>query len=205
MVKNSDKDKRSKSNLGSALQEQPDFSVLLLNIGQKQDRASFAHIFQHFAPRVKSYMVKLGCVDEMAEELAQQTLLQVWRKAQLFDPQKAAASTWIFRIARNLRIDSFRKEKYCLVDDYDFTGIPDDKENQESLIGQEETAGIVRAALSELSDDQATALRLSFYDGLSHADIAGRLDLPLGTVKSRIRLAFSRLRVTLNSKAGELI
>jgi len=182
-----------------------DFSELLVKVASGQDKAAFSELFLHFAPRVKSYMMKLGSDETMAEELAQQVLLQIWRKAQLFDPKKAAASTWIFRIARNLRIDGLRRKKHFLVDDFDFTEIPDEKENQEISISQKETAAIVREALNELSDDQATALRLSFYDGLSHADIADRLRLPLGTVKSRIRLAFSRLRVTLNSKVGEMI
>jgi RNA polymerase sigma-70 factor (ECF subfamily) len=181
------------------------FSDLIVRVACRQDKAAFSELFLHFAPRVKSYMMKLGSDEIMAEELAQQVLLQIWRKAKLFDPKKAAASTWIFRIARNLRIDGLRRDKHFLVDDFDFTSVPDDKENQEFLICEEETAAIVREALSELSDDQATALRLSFYDGLSHADIADQLRLPLGTVKSRIRLAFSRLRVTLNSKVGELI
>ena len=180
-------------------------SELLVRVANGQDKAAFSELFLHFAPRVKSYMMKLGSEEIMAEELAQQVLLQIWRKAKLFDPKKAAASTWIFRIARNLRIDGLRREKHFLVDDFDFTGIADDKENQEISISQEETSVIVREALDELSDDQATALRLSFYDGLSHADIADRLRLPLGTVKSRIRLAFSKLRVTLNSKVGEMI
>jgi RNA polymerase sigma-70 factor (ECF subfamily) len=181
------------------------FSELLVRVANVQDKEAFSELFLHFAPRVKSYMMKLGSDEIMAEELAQQVLLQIWRKAKLFDPKKAAASTWIFRIARNLRIDGLRREKHFLVDDFDFMGIPDDKENQEISTSQKETAVIVSEALDGLSDDQATALRLSFYDGLSHADIANRLRLPLGTVKSRIRLAFSRLRVTLNSKVGEMI
>ncbi len=181
------------------------FSKLLVKVASGQDKNAFSELFLHFAPRVKSYMMKLGSDETMAEELAQQVLLQIWRKAKLFDPKKAAASTWIFRIARNMRIDSLRRQKHFLVDDFDLTEIPDDKENQEVSISQEQSAVIVREALKGLSDDQAVALRLSFYDGLSHADIADRLRLPLGTVKSRIRLAFSRLRVTLNSKVGEMI
>jgi RNA polymerase sigma-70 factor (ECF subfamily) len=181
------------------------FSELLVRVASEQDKTAFSELFLHFAPRVKSYMMKLGSDETMSEELAQQALLQIWRKAKLFDSNKAAASTWIFRIARNLRIDSLRKEKHFLVDDFDLTAVPDDKENQEDLVRQEETAFIVRDALSELSVDQETVLRLSFYDGLSHADIANKLELPLGTVKSRIRLAFSRLRTTLNLKVGEMI
>ena len=206
-MNNDDKEMQHKARIisESELKTSKFFSKLLMEVASKQDKSAFSELFLHFAPRVKSYMMKMGSDETMAEELAQQTLLQIWRKARLFDPTKAAASTWIFRIARNLRIDNLRKEKFFLVDDFDFAGVPDDKENQEDLICQEETASIVRNAMSELSVDQAAALRLSFYDGLSHADIATQLGLPLGTVKSRIRLAFTRLRATLNLKVGEMI
>jgi len=172
----------------------PDFSKLLSNIGLNQDKDAFASIFEHFAPRVKSYMVKSGCVDEMAEELAQQTLLQVWRKSQLYDSQKAAASTWIFRIARNIRIDMLRKQKHFFEDDFDLASVEDDQENIEFKIDKEQTNQRVNLALSSLPTDQAQIIHLSFYDGLSHSEIAEKLKIPLGTVKSRIRLAFARLR-----------
>lgn len=181
-------------NLMLGKKKQPDFSVSLSNIGLNQDRDSFAEIFQYFAPRVKSYMMKLGCVDEMAEELAQQTLLQVWRKAQLYDPLKAAASTWIFRIARNIRIDTLRKQKHFFDADFDLASIEDDQENAELKINREQKNKRVALALTDLPPDQARIIRMSFYDGLSHSEIAKQLEIPLGTVKSRIRLAFARLR-----------
>ena len=181
-----------------------DFSMLLLSVGQNQDKAAFADIFQHFAPRVKSYMLKLGSVDDIAEELAQQTLLKVWRKAQLFDPEKAAASTWIFRIARNIRIDALRKQKHFFDDDYDLEGIADEQEDAENKVSREQKSLNVTLALSALPKDQTRIIRLSFYDGLSHSEIANQLEIPLGTVKSRIRLAFGHLRKSTHLESGEM-
>jgi RNA polymerase sigma-70 factor (ECF subfamily) len=188
--------------LGLANKEPLNFSVLLFSIGQNQDKASFADIFQHFAPRVKSYMLKLGCVDEMAEELAQQTLLQVWRKAQLYDPEKAAASTWIFRIARNIRIDVLRKQKLFFDVDFDLESVGDEQEDAESKINREQKNQNVALALTNLPMNQAQIIRMSFFDGLSHNEIAKQLEIPLGTVKSRIRLAFGRLRASVYLEKG---
>ena len=196
--------KLAQISLGSGDKEQPNFSLLLLSIGQTQDKAAFADLFQHFAPRVNSYMLKLGSADEMAEELAQQTLLQVWRKAQLFDPDKAAASTWIFRIARNIRIDVLRKKKHFFDDDFDLAEIKDEQENAEVKINREQKIRHVALALAELPQNQAKVIRMSFYDGLSHGEIAKQLELPLGTVKSRIRLAFGRLRESVYLESGEM-
>jgi RNA polymerase sigma-70 factor (ECF subfamily) len=201
--KDVNKDKQAYTVLESGDKKSPDFSMLLSNIGLDQDRNSFAEIFQHFAPRVKSYMVKLGCVDEMAEELAQQTLLQVWRKAQLYDPQKAAASTWIFRIARNIRIDMLRKQKHFFDPDFDLASIEDDQEDAEYKINREQKNHRVALALTDLPGDQARIIRMSFYEGLSHSEIAKQLEIPLGTVKSRIRLAFARLRDSVYLETGE--
>jgi RNA polymerase sigma-70 factor (ECF subfamily) len=196
--------RQAQISLGSDEKEPPNFSVLLLSIGQIQDRAAFADLFQHFAPRVKSYMLKLGSADGMAEELAQQTLLQVWRKAQLFDPDKAAASTWIFRIARNIRIDVLRKQKHFFDDDFDLAKIEDEQEDAEVKISREQKIRHVALALAKLPQDQAKIIRMSFYDGLSHGEIAKQLELPLGTVKSRIRLAFGRLRESVYLDSGEM-
>ena len=196
--------RQAQISLGSDEKEQPNFSVLLLSIGQIQDKAAFADLFQHFAPRVKSYMLKLGSADGMAEELAQQTLLQVWRKAQLFDPDKAAASTWIFRIARNIRIDVLRKQKHFFDDDFDLAKIEDEQEDAEVKISREQKIRHVALALAKLPQDQAKIIRMSFYDGLSHGEIAKQLELPLGTVKSRIRLAFGRLRESVYLDSGEM-
>jgi RNA polymerase sigma-70 factor (ECF subfamily) len=189
---------------GSGDKKSPDYSNLLMDVGQNQDRSAFADIFKHFAPRVKSYMLKLGCIDEMAEELAQQSLLQVWRKASLFDPDKAAASTWIFRIARNKRIDVLRKQRHFFDDDFDLAGIEDEQDDAETKINREQRNQKVVLALTELPLDQAQIILMSFYDGLSHGEIAKKLGIPLGTVKSRIRLAFGHLRESVYLESGEI-
>ena len=188
------KNKQEQENLNAVSRFSTNYSTLLSNVGLHQDKIAFAEVFQFFAPRVKSYMVKLGCPEEMAEELSQQTLLQVWRKAQLYDAKKSAASTWIFRIARNMRIDMLRKQKHFFDTDFDLTTIEDEQENAELKINKEQVNERLTLALSDLPLDQADIIRMSFFDGLSHSEIAKKLQIPLGTVKSRIRLAFARLR-----------
>lgn len=171
-----------------------EMSNLLVQVATHQDKQAFAQLFSYFAPRVKSYIFKLGSNETMAEELAQQTMLQVWRKASLFDATKAAASTWIFRIARNLRLDHLRKERHFDYDEYDFDTIEDDSPSAFDHVEQSQYAEVVGNAMATLPPEQLEIVRLSFYDGLSHGEIAERLAMPLGTVKSRIRLAFKRIR-----------
>lgn len=172
---------------------------LLQHVADRKDKKAFSVLFKHFAPRVKSYIFKLGSDETMAEELAQQTLLQVWRKAHLFDSEKAAASTWIFRIARNLRLDLIRKERHFDYDDMDFTTIEDSSDTPEQMLDRSEEVMLMREALETLPGDQRDIIHLSFYEGLSHGDIADHLDLPLGTVKSRIRLAFQKLKAQVET------
>jgi RNA polymerase sigma-70 factor (ECF subfamily) len=175
-----------------------ELTAFLVSVSKERDKKAFAILFQHFAPRVKSYVFKLGSDETMAEELAQQTLLQVWRKAHLFNQEKAVASTWIFRIARNLRIDLIRKEKNFDYDDYDLAEVAaevaDESESAETKVDRYQHAMLVQSALVQLPTEQNQIVRLSFYEGLSHGEIATQLNLPLGTVKSRMRLAFKRIR-----------
>ncbi len=166
----------------------------LLKLVAQQDQQAFAILFDHFAPRIKAYMFKLGSSESMAEELTQKTMLKIWQKAALYDDTKAAASTWIFRIARNLRIDDLRKENRFEYDEHDFALTADTSDNAEITLDKAQHAQLIQKALSHLKPDQKEVIDLSFYQGLSHAKIAERLDLPLGTVKSRIRLAFSKLK-----------
>ncbi|MDV7341267.1 sigma-70 family RNA polymerase sigma factor [Terasakiella sp. A23] len=178
----------------ASLPDTQELTALLVKVSVDRDKQAFAVLFEHFAPRVKSYVFKLGSDETMAEELAQQTLLQVWRKAHLFNADKAAASTWIFRIARNLRLDLLRKEKHYDYDDHDFSQIEDERENADVQVDRHQHAVIVRSALQKLPAEQIQIVQLSFYEGLSHGEIAKRLDVPLGTVKSRMRLAFKRIK-----------
>ncbi|WP_303982618.1 sigma-70 family RNA polymerase sigma factor [Dongia mobilis] len=161
------------------------------------DEVAFAELFRFYAPRLKSYMRKLGAAEDIAEELAQEAMAMVWRKAHLFDSDKAGAGTWIFAIARNLRIDAFRRQKRPEVELDDPTLMPDDPLSPEAELDYGQQARAVRAALATLPSEQATIVHLSFFEDKPHAEIAEQLGIPLGTVKSRMRLAFQRFRKAL--------
>ncbi len=178
----------------------PDFAGLIEKIAEHQDREAFAALFSHFAPRLKGYLMRLGANDAQAEEVMQDALLTVWRKADLFDRRKAAASTWIFTIARNRRIDILRRRKFPEIEAEDPSMAPDPPPRpDDEVIGLRE-ADAVRDALQKLPDEQRELVRLAFYNGWSHSKIAADTNLPLGTVKSRLRLAFSRLRNELEGR-----
>tara|TARA_S200002703_G_scaffold24119_1_gene20929 strand:- start:617 stop:1255 length:639 start_codon:yes stop_codon:yes gene_type:complete len=173
----------------------------IVSVAVTRDREAFARLFAHFAPRVKAYMFRFGGNSETAEELAQEAMMQVWRKAHLFDPSKAAASTWIFTIARNLRIDRFRQRKHIEVDDSDTALIVDTDPLADEVVSRDEHAVLVKAAMEELPTDQKIVVELSFFEDCSHSEIAERLDIPLGTVKSRLRLALGKMRGGLEDLA----
>jgi len=174
------------------------FATLIVAVAARADRQAFAALFDHFAPRVKSYMLRLGADPEAAEELAQETLLTVWRKAAAFDPARAAASTWIFTIARNRRIDALRRMRPDLPEDpVEAASAP---ERPDGLLVAVQDEARVRAALAALSEDQAEVVRQSFFADRPHSEIAEALGLPLGTVKSRLRLALARLRTLLGDR-----
>ncbi len=170
-----------------------DPAALIVAIARSADRSAFARLFGHFAPRVKSYMLRLGAAPEAAEELAQEAMLSVWRKAALFDPARAGASTWIFAIARNLRIDALRRERRPKIED-DPTDAPEAETSADAMVAAREAEARLREAVTALPADQAEVVRLSFFQDKPHSEIARDLDLPLGTVKSRLRLALARLR-----------
>jgi RNA polymerase sigma-70 factor (ECF subfamily) len=176
-------------------------SASIVRIAEHGDREAFAGLFSYFAPRVKSYLLRLGAVPEAAEELAQETLLTVWRRAASFDPDRAAASTWIFTIARNLRIDLSRRDGRAppLDDPSNFN--PGPPEPDEALVAGEDQKRIAEA-LASLPPEQAQVINLAFFADKPHSEIAGELGLPLGTVKSRLRLAMARLRSALGESGA---
>jgi RNA polymerase sigma-70 factor (ECF subfamily) len=176
--------------------------ALVLAIARHRDREAFIGLYEHYAPRLKSYLMRLGGADA-AEEMAQEAMLVVWRKAALFDPQKAAAGTWIFTIARNLFIDRKRKERRPEIDFNDPMLVVENDPAADTALSARQTEQLVRAALSALTPEQAQVIELSFFEDKPHSAIAAELKLPLGTVKSRLRLAFARLRSTLGDKVGE--
>jgi len=167
---------------------------LLQRVAASGDVEAFRKLFQTYAPRVKSYMMRQGADPNTAEELAQETLLTVWRKAGLYSGEKGSATTWIFTIARNLRIDRLRREVAWqpLPEDNDEKASDDPAPDEE--LSDRQRRERVQAILGELPQDQSEVVVLSYIEGLSHSEIAERLGLPLGTVKSRMRLAYQKIR-----------
>jgi RNA polymerase sigma-70 factor (ECF subfamily) len=176
------------------------FADLLVLVADKQDRTAFAELFSYYAPRVKSYLMRLGADGAAAEEITQDVMVTVWRKATLFDRAQASVSTWIFRIARNRRIDVFRRTKRPDLDPEETMILPAAVEAPGERIEAMQTEARVREAMRDLPEEQLLLLRLAFYEGLSHREIAEKLDVPLGTVKSRIRLAFAKMKSRLDDE-----
>lgn len=172
------------------------WSDRLVTVARHQDREAFARLFAHFAPRVKRFLMLAGSSQAQAEELAQETMAAVWRKAALYDPARAAASTWIFAIARNLRVDSLRRSRADAAGDECFEAdlLEADQPAAEDALHAARLNERLRGALAQLKPEQVQVLRLSYFDDEPHARIAAVLGIPLGTVKSRIRLAVAQLR-----------
>lgn len=167
---------------------------LLTRVAHRGDVDAFRKLFQSFAPRIKSYMMRKGADAAIAEELAQETLLNVWRKAGLYSSDKGTAATWIFTIARNLYIDRLRREAAWQALPAGHEDEPSEDPLPDEVTSGRERQKRVQAALSTLPADQHEVVQLSFVDGLSHSEIAARLAVPLGTVKSRMRLAYQKIR-----------
>ncbi|MGH1460947.1 MAG: sigma-70 family RNA polymerase sigma factor [Neptuniibacter sp.] len=169
-----------------------DWSDLLQSLSENKDKQLYIQLFRHFAPKVKAYIIRLGLVETTAEELMQETMLSVWRKSHLYNRSKAAASTWIFTLARNQSIDWMRKQKYPEYSLDDWIEEPEDEPHEgERLV----TSYRMAKAISKLPENQAQVLHMSFFEGRSHSDISDRLGIPLGSVKSRIRLASEKLKM----------
>ena len=173
---------------------------LLLRVAALRDRNAFVALFNYFAPRVKSYLLKHGADETSAEEVVQNTFVTIWEKAASFNAQKSAASTWIFTIARNKRIDMLRRQKFIEYDS-DSPDIenaaevpPDEKYATDSDVEN------LQAALADLPEEQARLLHMAFFEDKSHQAISDETHLPLGTVKSRLRLGMEKLRHILSKK-----
>ncbi len=186
---------------GDVVVEPRDASDLIEAIAARRDREAFKALFADFAPRVKAFARRSGASSQVAEDLAQDVMLTVWRRAGLFDRRKAAASTWIFTIARNRRIDMIRKEARPDFDPHDPSLQAEDKAADE-LLHASEMEGELRRAVARLPQEQAELMRLAYFEDKSHGVIAEELDLPLGTVKSRMRLAMRKLRRMMKECEG---
>jgi RNA polymerase sigma-70 factor (ECF subfamily) len=180
--------------------DKADMAELIMAIAEQRDRSAYGQVFDHFAPRVKSYLLGLRISPEQADDVLQEVMIAVWNKAGSYRPDKAAVSTWIFTIARNKHIDRIRREKHQFYDSLEVEAV--ETEIAEHDVADEQVSVMqrkraVQAALSKLPEDQMTVISMSFLKDMAHAEIATALDLPLGTVKSRIRLGFQRMRQEL--------
>ena len=173
---------------------------LIKAIAERRDRSAFVALFEMFGPRVKSFLMRQGADPETAEELMQDVMLTVWRRVEQYDPDKAAVSTWVFTIARNRRIDCFRRERRPEFDPQDPAFVPEQEKPADQIYDAERRNERLHAAVTQLPPEQEHLLRLAYFDDKSHSTIADELALPLGTVKSRLRLAMSKLRTTLEAQ-----
>jgi RNA polymerase sigma-70 factor (ECF subfamily) len=177
-----------------------DNNALIVAIARNGDRGAFEALFAYFAPRVKGYLLRLGAGAALADDLAQEAMLTIWRKAALFDPSRASASTWIFTIARNLRIDAIRRERHPDFDPNDPAFVPDEELSADDKMALEDDGERLHAVLKNLPTEQAQVVQMSFFADKPHSQIARELGLPLGTVKSRLRLAMVRIRGAMGEK-----
>ncbi len=182
----------SRKNVSADSSNKQLWAELIKKVETLEDTSAFEELFNHFAPRVKAFLMKSGADPQMAEECSQEVMATVWRKAHLFDPSRASASTWIFTIARNKKIDAIRKqnrpEPEQLYPDQDYE--PD----QETIVELQQETERLTSALEELPEKQRVLVEKAYLGELSHSEIAEITGLPLGTIKSRIRLALEKLR-----------
>ena len=169
-----------------------DWAELVIQVRDHQDKAAFAALFRHFAPRVKAFLMKSGADATLAEECAQDVMATLWQKAGLFDPSRASVATWVFTIARNRRIDALRKSRRPEPEDLPWG--PEPEPDQAEVLEAQQDTDRLGAALAQLPEKQRALIERAFYGDLSHSEIAAETGLPLGTIKSRIRLALERLR-----------
>jgi len=177
--------------------EETNWAALMLAVRDRQDRAAFAQLFRHFAPRVKAFLMKAGTEAALAEDCAQDVLATVWQKAHLFDPSRASVATWVFTIARNRRIDIARRDRRPEPEALDWGGDSHEPDQADVYEAAQETRRLTDA-LSTLPEAQRALVARAFYGELSHSEIAAETGLPLGTIKSRIRLALDRLRAKMS-------
>jgi RNA polymerase sigma-70 factor (ECF subfamily) len=177
-----------------------DWAGLIAQVALRRDREAFRKLFDFFAPRLKSYLMRTGSGEAEAEEIAQDALIALWNKAGTFDPATSGAVAWIFTIARNLRIDAARRGRRTerMLHAIEAEYRPEPVDGADMAFGRSQEAGHVENALKRLPAQQSEIIRLSFLEERPHSEIAALLGIPLGTVKSRVRLAMNRLRELLD-------
>ena len=169
-----------------------DWAAYVTRVKDDQDKQAFAELFRHFAPRVKAFLMKSGAEITLAEECAQEVMATLWTKAHLFDPTRANVSTWVFTIARNKKIDALRRQKRPEPEDLPWG--PEAEPDQADVMSIRQESEQLAKAVAELPDKQRELIERAYFGDLSHGEIAEETGLPLGTIKSRIRLALEKLR-----------
>jgi RNA polymerase sigma factor (sigma-70 family) len=186
------------------------WSLLLVSIGESQDRKAFAQLFAHFAPLLKSFAEASrheGWFPGLSEDLVQEVMIKVWQKASGYKPEKASATTWIYTVARNCRIDMLRRKsntQHLPLENEDYWHEPDE-ETPVSLLRQKRSEDKVQVSLAQLPKEQDEILRKVYLEGKSHAEASEELGLPLGTVKSRVRLALQKMQILVAPEFREEI
>ncbi|MEL7151339.1 MAG: sigma-70 family RNA polymerase sigma factor [Pseudomonadota bacterium] len=176
----------------SPSQNNEEFVAFVQRVRDDKDREAFAKLFRHFAPRVKAFLMKSGANEGLAEECTQEVMATLWTKAHMFDPSRASVSTWVFTIARNRKIDALRRMKRPEPEDLPWG--PEAEPDQADVMTLRQESEKLAKAMAELPEKQRDLIQRAYFGDLSHAQIAEETGLPLGTIKSRIRLALERLR-----------
>lgn len=176
------------------------WSTQMAAVSVHRDRASFMCIYDHFAPRLQRYLSNMNVPDSMADELVQEALLTLWRKAAMFDPTRASLATWLYRVARNLYIDHVRKEPHWLPVQEGLDRLDDAESDRrdsqpESFFDQD----MLKQAIDRLPAVQAKLVRMCYLESKSHGEISRELDMPLGSVKSSLRRSFAKLQGSMRT------
>lgn len=171
-------------------------TIWMLAVRDDRDKAAFAALFDHFAPRLKGFVMRTGTSAAQAEEIVQDVMLTVWRKSAMFDPHRAQVSAWIYQIARNRHIDIVRKEKRPVPEE--LAEDPEAEPDASQILAVQQEAGQLKQALAKLKPDQREIIEKAYLGELTHQEISEQTGIPLGTIKSRIRLGLERLRHELS-------
>ena len=180
--------------------EQAEMASLVARVAERRDRQAFAALFDAYGPRLKSFMMKKGAGAELAEDLVQDTMLALWTKASFYSPEKGSVTTWIYTIARNLRIDRLRRESTVHFTEIDGFDAPDDGPASDTILIRSQEDRFVSEAMATLPPEQKQILMLSYSEDLAQSEISEKLGIPLGTVKSRMRLAYRKLKSALEDR-----
>ena len=163
---------------------------LVKQISEDRNETAFSEIFDYIAPKINAYYIKNNLSIEQSEELTQEVLSTIWLKAELFDPEKSKFITWSFTIARNKKIDFYRKNKKNDTNEEDIRDFLYDNNKTNDY----EVESTIKKITQELDESQKKLIKMSFFEQKSHKNIAAELEIPLGTVKSRIRSSLNKMQ-----------